>query len=509
MACPDWPVVAASQELALDHRVPIAVLASNRVTSCNDAARAMGIRTRMRRRDAQARCPEVVLVSADPARDIRAFEFVLSAVEALRPGVAPIRPGLLAVKSPARFYGGEDHAAAVVVETVVNTGVWDVRAGIADDLSTAIQAAYETREQNWRVIPSGAGAAFWAGLAVEALFESAAPEEADELAEFVGLLRRLGLRTLGQFAALSSSQISVRFGARGVRLYRLIRGASGGVLAGRTPPSDLTIEATFEPPLESTEALVFAARQTVETFVRQLAERNLVCTGVLIEAETDRGTRTARTWMHASWFSAADLIDRVHWQMTAAAAARTFDGPLVRIAFAPESVDAASAHADALWGHGNTERIERGIAKVQALLGYEAARRPVLQGGRSPADRQALVPWGEQASALRSVALPWPGSIPPPAPCRVFAHPLPGDVLDERGMRVQVDARGAITATPARFRSPQGWEVVDGWAGPWPVEEAWWEGEPCRISRFQMVAANGRAWLLRYEDTWLIEAGYD
>ena len=31
------------------------------------------------------------------------------------------------------------------------------------------------------------------------------------------------------------------------------------------------------------------------------------------------------------------------------------------------------------------------------MLGYDAAVRPVLQGGRSPVDRQALVPWGEQA----------------------------------------------------------------------------------------------------------------
>ncbi|GAC1380919.1 MAG: DNA polymerase Y family protein [Marmoricola sp.] len=510
LACPDWPVVAASWEQPMDRRLPVAVLTNNRVTACNDSARGEGIRTQMRRRDAQSKCPELVLIPADPQRDVRAFEAVLSAVEALRPGVAPIRPGLLAVKSPGRFYGGDENAAAVLTETVVEVGVWDARVGVADDVSTAVQAAYETSEQGWLVIPEGATADFWKTLPVEALFASGSPEEAEEIAEFVGLLRRLGMRTLGQFAALKSSEVLVRFGRRGARLHRLIRGEATGGIDSRKPPPDLDVVIDFEPPLESIEAVGFSARQSADTFVGQLGERGFVCTSVTIEAETDRGTRTARTWRHATWFSATDLIDRLHWQMAAAAQARTIDASISRVVFIPEAVDAASAHADALWGHGNNERIERGIAKVQALLGYEAARRPVLQGGRSPADRQALVPWGEQATLLRSPTLPWPGSIPPPAPCRVFTQPHPSDVLDERHQRIRVDARGAISGVPARFLTPQGWEHVDGWAGPWPVEEAWWEDEPRRIARFQMISTAGRAWLLRYENgDWLTEAGYD
>jgi protein ImuB len=510
LACPDWPVVAASWEQPMDRRQPVAVLTNNRVTACNDSARNEGIRTQMRRRDAQSKCPELVLVPADPHRDVRAFESVLSAVEALRPGVALIRPGLLAVKSPGRFYGGDENAAAVMTETVVEVGVWDARVGVADDISTAVQAAYETPEQSWRIVPEGSTADFWKTLPVEALFASGSSEEAEELTEFVGLLRRLGMRNLGQFAELSSSDALVRFGSRGARLHRLIRGEATDGLASRKPPPDLVAAVDFEPPLESIEAVGFSARQTAERFVRQLGERGLVCTSVAIEAETDRGTRTARTWLHATWFSATDLIDRIHWQMAGAAQAKTIDASISRVVFIPESVDAAAAHADALWGHGANERIERGIAKVQALLGYEAARRPVLQGGRSPADRQALVPWGEQATLLRSPTLPWPGSIPPPAPCRVFAEPHSSDVLGEHGQPVRVDDRGAISCIPQRFLTPQGWEVVDAWAGPWPVEEAWWESEPRRIARFQMVATNGRAWLLRYESgKWAVEAGYD
>ena len=203
----------------MERRQPVAVLTNNRVTACNDSARHEGIRTQMRRRDAQSKCPELVLVPADPHRDVRAFESVLSAVEAQRPGVAPIRPGLLAVKSPGRFYGGDENAAAVMTETVVEVGVWDARVGVADDVSTAVQAAYETQEQSWQIVPEGSTADFWKVLPVEALFASGSPEEAEELTDFVGLLRRLGMRNLGQFAELSSSDALVRFGSRGARLH--------------------------------------------------------------------------------------------------------------------------------------------------------------------------------------------------------------------------------------------------------------------------------------------------
>src|SRR5690349_4415182 len=125
--CPDWPVVAALAEsdvpMPPSGPVPAAVLTRSAVVACNGSARAEGVRRGMRRRDAQSRCPELVLLTDNPDRDTRAFEPVLTAVEALRPGVAPLRPGLLAIKAPGRFYGGEDFAAATIAEKLVGIGI--------------------------------------------------------------------------------------------------------------------------------------------------------------------------------------------------------------------------------------------------------------------------------------------------------------------------------------------------------------------------------------------------
>ena len=123
--CPDWPVVAALAEEGQPAHLPAAVFVANTVHACNGAARGFGVRRGMRRRDAQSRCPELVVLAANPDRDARSFEDVLAALEELQPGVAPLRPGLVALRSPGRYYGGETEAAAVFAERLVALGVWD------------------------------------------------------------------------------------------------------------------------------------------------------------------------------------------------------------------------------------------------------------------------------------------------------------------------------------------------------------------------------------------------
>ncbi len=515
--CPDWPVVAAEAA----GRRPCAVVTRGAVVACNSSARSNGIRRGMRRRDAQSRCPELLLVDANPDRDVRAFEPVLAAVEALRPGVAPLRPGLLAIRAPGRFYGGEEQAAATIAQRLVEIGVWDVRIGVADDLFTAEQAARLAEVQSWKVVEAGRAGTFLSGLPIGVLDD----------ADLVGLLRRLGLSTLGDLAALPARDVLTRFGAYGAKVHRLARGVDPVEPATRTPPPDLVSEVVFEPALVSVEAVSFSVRRTAEAFVARLADRGLVCTALRVEAEGEDAQRTllsSRSWVHSRWFGAVDVVDRVHWQLQATPAANDVGysmvgAPVGLVRFVPETVEPAAAHADGLWGGGTDELIDRGVAKVQALLGYDAVVVPVRQGGRAPADRQVLVPWGERAWGLRAPDLPWPGGLPSPAPSRVFVEPWAAEVVGVNGQPVAVTERGLLTGVPTRFwikqshtGSTPGWQPVDAWAGPWPVDEQWWEvstkRDPRRglVARFQIVGTDGLAWLMRCDaGQWWTEASYD
>ena len=229
--CPDWPVVAAVAASGDRHSglaSPIAVIDHGEVYACSQLARLEGVRRGMRRRDAAARCPELIMIEHSLERDIRVFEAVLSTIEDATSGVMPIRPGLCAVGVPSRYYGGEREAAAVVAEHLVGSGLWDCRIGIADGIFAAEQAARHATPQDCLIVPVGGSAAFLAELSVGVL----------EDLDLVSLLRRLGIRSLGDFAALPARDVLTRFGTQGAWIHRLAGGLDSRV-AARRPPLDL------------------------------------------------------------------------------------------------------------------------------------------------------------------------------------------------------------------------------------------------------------------------------
>ena len=74
-----------------------------------------------------------------------------------------------------------------------------------------------------------------------------------------------------------------------------------------------------------------------------------------------------------------------------------------------------------------------------------------------------------------------------------------------------VDARGALSAPPVGLRVDGRPREVAAWAGPWPVDERWWDPERHRRrARLQVVADDGVARLVELEGgTWRVAATYD
>ena len=134
-------------------------------------------------------------------------------------------------------------------------------------------------------------------------------------ADLATLLRRLGIRSLGDFAALGARDVLTRFGAKGAWLHRLARGLDHRPAVSRRPPLEIDQRVAFEPGLETIEPIVFSTRQTADRCVAELARHGLVCTELRIEVVTDGGWTGSRVWAHSRWFTAADMIDRIYWQL--------------------------------------------------------------------------------------------------------------------------------------------------------------------------------------------------
>jgi protein ImuB len=95
---------------------------------------------------------------------------------------------------------------------------------------------------------------------------------------------------------------------------------------------------------------------------------------------------------------------------------------------------------------------------------------------------------------------PWPGHLPSPSPAMVYADPPMLDVLDGDGHSVRVTGRGAVSAAPATVRRGATNEAVVAWAGPWPLEERWWDAVRSRRSaRFQLQTVEGSLLLVCLE----------
>jgi protein ImuB len=532
VGCTDWSLTAAG--IAPDE--PAAVLRAHRVQATTAAARAAGVQRGQRQREAQACCPELRLLDANPDLDARAFEPVVTAVTAFSPRVEIVRPGVmaLATRGPSRYFGG-DAALADKIATTVRTVLTGIaphdqrpdrcRVGIADGLFPALLAA--SRQV---VVPPGESPAFLAPLPVTLLDRS----------ELTDLLRRLGITTLEALAALDERDVLDRFGAEGLRMHRLARGLDERPLVTRPPRVELAVSEAFDPPAERIDIVAFTARGTAERLQQLLQSQGLVCVQLAIEAYTAHDEQLVRCWRHIDGaFSPAAMVDRVRWQLEGWWNGPGAHGPRGSIAERPSAglallrlrADECAAAGEVqpdLWDAGTTidAQVQRAVGRVQGLLGQDSVRTAVMGGGRSPEEQIRLIPWGDPREPARpglpgtgtvrvptGVELPpWPGRLPSPPPAVVHARPVSAAVCDSMGRQIGVTERYIVTGEPARVSVAGGpWSDVVGWAGPWPIDERWWDPRQARRRmRFQVALSDGTAHLLTLEDgRWWVEATYD
>lgn len=496
---PDWPAVAAFGAAAMTE--PVAVTHAGAVTACSPAARAQGVARGQRVRLAQSLCPQLQLLPEDTARAERAFVPVLRVLEQQVPGIQTLRPGLAALRArgAARYYGGESEAAHTLLAVLAEAGHPTARAGVADGLFTAEQAAWQAAPA--LVIPPGGAAAFLGPLPVALLGDDA----------LASLLARLGVHTMAQFAHLGEDDVRGRLGEHGVRLRALAAGADSRPFTPQAPHTSFAREVVFETALEQSEQVAFAVRQTADAVCAALAAANVVCTEVRIDLTDDRGEVSSRVWMHPSYFDTNDLLARVRWQLEAHAPGAEHDDNRVsagvtEVRLTPTLVDDLSSHQPGLFGQGPTERLHHSVSRVQALLGHTGVATGAVAGGRLLAERQQLTPWGERTILVRDPARPWPGALPPPLPTEVFDPPRPVRLEAADAAAVQVDERGVLSAAPAVIEGAQ----VVSWAGPWGVRDRAWDAERGhRAHRLQLVDDRQRAWVVLGEHgQWRAEGLY-
>jgi len=453
--------------------------------------------------------------------NVRDFEVVVTALEAVTPLIELTDPGTcaFATRGPSRYFGGDKALVHEVVrrtqralQTLGNPG--PVRVGLADGPFAARVAAFR-EEALVTVVAPGSSATFLRGFSVHVL-------DNHELTE---VLVRLGITTLGAFVDLDRSDVLGRFGREGEGAHRLASGLDNSQPLARRIPPDLEVVVELDPPVDRIDQAAFVAKGAADELHERLSRLGAVCTRVLVGFESEHGEVRERLWRHEGALSPTAISERVRWQLDGwlnGSPDSRPTGGLERLLLRPDEVGPAQGREVGFWGQQSlaAERAAGGVARVQGLLGPDAVLAPVRRGGRQPHDQLVLAPVAGFALAEgRTVAAvatdkPWPGQLPAPSPTVVYRRSLEAHVLDSHRHSVGVNARGVMSEVPKWLgvgTDPKIWFDVAAWAGPWPLDERWWDAESARRrARFQIVTNDGKARLMALaQQRWWVDGTYE
>src|SRR5436190_8216665 len=95
-------------------------------------------------------------------------------------------------------------------------------------------------------------------------------------AQILGILRKWGIQTLGQLAALNKEEIRSRLGSEAVRLWERANGTATRPLKLVQPPETFDESFEFDHEIETAEPLLFVLRRFLEQFALRLSAIYLV-----------------------------------------------------------------------------------------------------------------------------------------------------------------------------------------------------------------------------------------
>ncbi len=356
-----------------------------RVGDVSPAAEAFGVVAGTRVGEALSRCPDLRLVAPDPEATRAYWNAVLDRLEGLGAVVESDDPGVAWFEAGGleRLYGGHLEGVIGAARKVLPAGV---RMAAAPSRFAAYAASLHARRRSSQIVPAGAVRAFLAPLPVGLLRRRAGLEDLPEM------LGRLGIRTLGELAALPASAISERFGHPGLLALELAQ--------GRDTP--LEPRRPIEPVIERLALPEAASGMQLERALELVIARVL--------ARRERRGRSLR-----SLALSARFVEGGTWRITVPLRRPSADVARLRLALAPRLADlpapaeslAVEVEAFGPAAHDQAPLVEDPGAVRRARLG-EAVRHVRKAAGDGAVMRVLEVDPESRLPERRALLAPFP-----------------------------------------------------------------------------------------------------
>jgi protein ImuB len=342
----------------------------------------------------------------------------------------------------------------------------------------------------------------------------AGPESALLLTE---TLRRWGLRTLGEFAALPSDEVAARLGTAGVEWQRLARGEDPRPLVPALPEERFEQTLELDWPIEGLEPLSFVLGRLIEPLSAHLERRDRgaavlhVRLHLVTRAVHERSLQLPAPMRDARALRTLALLDLESHPPDAAidqvtVAVDPTPGRVVQFSLltrplpSPEQLSTLSARLAALMGEGRCGSPElvdswrpgafamKPFAPRDSNVLHTHQPRPSTMLGASRAQVEGRRHEGTETKKigfLRDSVSPWPvpvnAAASPTVALRRFRTPIPVRVHAEDGrpIRVWMDRRGLSGGR------------IEIAAGPWRTSGSWWESQAWNRDEWDVALADG------------------
>ena len=459
-----------------DPQVPTVLVAvergAERVQALSLPAGNAGVRLGMTLAAARACLPELRLERLDPTGEVADLEALCTALVRFTPAARAVPPDALLLEVGAV-------ALAPIRACLAELG-HVCRLVLAEEGGAALALARHARRD--RVVPPGGLAEALAPLPVTAL----------ELPDVVQLsLHDVGIRTIGQFAALPTAALTGRYGPE----IAIAHARAGG----RAPPAALPVppplvetsfHVDFSDAVEVLEAVLFVLNGLVRDLAASLERTGLAAMRVQVRLRLDPGEHLVPIRLGQP----SRGPDRLFRLLRARLERVQLGAPVVGVGLELlESAPFRAMQAGLLERAGAIEPLPELCARLQDVLGLDAVCTPVLADTWCPEASWVPVPWGHPGPE-RPAASPVPDPSAPHEP--VDGERAPPAVLLPSPSPLRVAA--APSGRPRALLLDRAWTPLPVVEGPERLAGEWWRADGWRRDYWRVGLPDGRrAWIFR------------
>ncbi len=283
------------------------------------------------------------------------------------------------------------------------------------------------------------------------------------------VLRRWGIRTLGELAALPATALISRLGQQGRRLQQLARGEAEHLLVPEEPKFTLSETMALDSPLELLDSLLFVLSPMLEALLRKAMAYAYALRSVRLTLELERAAPHSVEIRPATPTQNREvLLKLLNLELQAHPPA----SGILRVTLDAEPTQPQTAQRGLFQAQfPEPDKLELLLARLRSIAGEDNVGSPQLQNSHSE-DAFVIAPFRPRLQADKTEE---------PLPCRkairTFRPPQPARVTCWGSQPRAIFWQGARLAIAAA-------------AGPWHSSSSWWDGKAWDHDLWDVVTTN-------------------